>query len=131
MCNIWLFYYLKYVCNYDIIYIVKDKEKSIKPERRFIMNKDCMTYVMEIMNESMIINSMIKDRTVDPVVFVDYSGHVSGLRVDLFALGWNNDEKEATRRWYLYLDDDFYIDMLQECVKVLQSIRQNLVKKSA
>ena len=53
------------------------------------MNKDYMTYVMEIMNESMIINSMIKDRSVDPVVFVDYLGHCSSFQVRLCALGWD------------------------------------------
>ena len=96
------------------------------------MNKDFMTYVMEIMNESMIINSMIKDRSNEPVVFVEYSGHVSSLNVTLFALGWvNSPDCVATRNWHMYLDDDCYVEKLKECVRVLQAIRQNLVKKSA
>lgn len=88
------------------------------------MNTNYITYVMEIMNEAMIINSMIKDRECDPVIFVEYSGHTSGLRVDIFALGWKSG-RDSTRSFLVYLDYLCDVDTLKEIISVLCAIRMN------
>ena len=93
------------------------------------MSNEVMTLTQKIFNESMSINSMIHDRTTDPVIFFDYSGHTSGLRLDIFALGWDSERNNVpTRSFVAYLDDDCYLEKLKEMLTVLTAIRTNCTK---
>lgn len=85
--------------------------------------------VQKIIDLAMRINPLIRnDELEQPIVMVDYSGHVQALRVAIFATGYHRGES-CTAEYSCYLDEPDCLDTLKKIERILYCILDTLEKK--
>ena len=79
--------------------------------------KEAREIVKQIFHLALAINSNITERETTgekPTVFVNFSGHIAGVEVEIYHDGWGS-EKECSQTCYMiYLGDERFTELVDE-----------------
>ena len=73
--------------------------------------------VKQIFNLALAVNSNITERETTgekPTVFVNFSGHIAGVEVEIYHDGWDSEKECSQTRYMIYLGDERFTESVDE-----------------